>query len=116
MSTITSHVLDTSLGRPAVGIAIRLDRASPDAEAASGWQPIGESFTNDDGRATDLTDDELQPGTYRLTFDTGAYFAALGANTFYPRVEIVFEIGEAAEHYHVPLLLSPHGYSTYRGS
>jgi 5-hydroxyisourate hydrolase len=113
MSGITTHVLDTSRGTPAAGMGVVLERAS-----AGEWQLIGSGRTSDDGRAANLvpTDATLAAGTYRLAFDTGAYFQAIGVAGFYPEVAIVFEVRDPAEHYHVPLLLSPYGYSTYRGS
>ena len=112
MSKITTHVLDTSRGRPAAGIGVTLER-----EFGDGWEVAGEGRTDDDGRLKDLlkTDAPLSMGTYRLTFDTGSYFSAHGVETFYPHVVIVFR-ARGEEHYHVPLLVSPFGYSTYRGS
>ncbi len=113
-SPITTHVLDTSRGRPAAGVPVALA-----AQAANGeWQTLAEATTNADGRVSDLLSDKssLSKGVYRLTFDTSVYFQSLGVNSFYPYVTIVFEIHDPAQHYHVPLLLSPFGYSTYRGS
>jgi 5-hydroxyisourate hydrolase len=82
------------------------------------WQTLAEATTNADGRASNLLSDPaaLAKGVYRLTFDTSAYFHSIGVNSFYPYVTVVFEIQDPAQHYHVPLLLSPFGYSTYRGS
>ncbi|HKP63993.1 MAG TPA: hydroxyisourate hydrolase [Polyangiales bacterium] len=112
MSPITSHVLDTALGKPAVGLALRLQR-----QAADGWQTLAERSTNQDGRAPDLlAPGTLVRGTYRMIFDTGSYLRATGQAVFYPQVEIVFAIEAETEHYHIPLLLSPFGYTTYRGS
>jgi 5-hydroxyisourate hydrolase len=114
MSRITTHVLDTSLGRPASGVAVEL--ASADGE---GWRVIAQASTNHDGRISDLAPDPgVGPGTYRLRFETRSYFARRGQPSFYPHVDVVFSIeaGEAQAHYHVPLLLNPFGYSTYRGS
>ncbi len=116
-SPITSHVLDTALGRPAHGLAVRLDAL----DGAGTWQTLADRVTSEDGRVTDLLPAApLAPRTYRLTFATGAYFAGSGRPTFYPRVEVVFDVTAAAaaagEHFHVPLLVSPFGYSTYRGS
>jgi 5-hydroxyisourate hydrolase len=113
MSGISTHVLDTSLGRPAAGVPVTLER-----QEAGNWKPSGGGVTNADGRIAQLLSGgaTLVAGTYRLTFDTGAYFRARGAESFYPSVSVVFEIRDAAQHYHVPLLLSPYGYSTYRGS
>ena len=110
MSGITTHVLDTSRGRPAAGVRVALER-----ETEGGPVAVGGGVTDADGRAKDLTGAGAEAGTYRLTFETGAYFAALGVESFYPRVVVVFSVG-AGEHYHVPLLVNPFGYSTYRGS
>jgi 5-hydroxyisourate hydrolase len=107
MSGITTHVLDTARGRPAAGIAIRLELRDGDA-----WREIGRGTTDDDGRLRTLTGPTIDAGTYRITFDTGAY----NPGGFFPEVSIVFEVRDAAQHHHVPLLLSPFGYSTYRGS
>lgn len=163
MSSITCHVLDTSLGRPAAGIPVQLERRGPTGR----WQLVGEATTNDDGRVTHfepsprsdsprassadvqspaldsmgLDSEALEPaaldsalavnpaagnpaagnpaagsGEHRICFDTRAYFDRRGQPVFYPRVEVTFVIAAAGEHYHIPLLLSPFGYSTYRGS
>ncbi|NOZ39721.1 MAG: hydroxyisourate hydrolase [Planctomycetes bacterium] len=113
MSPITTHVLDTSLGCPAEGIAVTLYRMEEDGACLE----VGRSVTNSDGRAADLlADGKALAGTYRLEFDTAAYFARSRRPSFYPRVDIHFEVTTEGEHYHVPLLLSPFGYSTYRGS
>ena len=113
MSTISTHILDTAAGIPAEGVPIILEANTDD-----GWQPIGGGTTDDDGRVRDLLDDAeaLEVGIYRMTFETGVYFEANEAKGFYPVVKVVFEIQAPDEHYHVPLLLSPYGYSTYRGS
>ena len=113
MSAITTHVLDISLGRPAVGVPATLE-----VEAAGGWKLVGKGITNADGRISDLVSKEttLVAGVYRLIFDTAKYFAAQNVEGFYPQVTIVFRLQNPAQHYHVPLLLSPFGYSTYRGS
>jgi 5-hydroxyisourate hydrolase len=134
---ITTHVLDTARGKPAAGVPISLE-LSRDGQ----WQPLGSGVTDDDGRLRTLTPaGPVAPGIYRIRFDTAAYFAATGAvgaatgssgaggatqsgkpgitpgvDYFFPTVEIVFVVAEGATHYHVPLLLSPFGYSTYRGS
>ena len=114
MSAITTHVLDISRGRPASGVAVRLELEGADGA----WQQIGEGTTDADGRAKDLLPPgfSLQDGVYRLAFATGAYFAAQEIEAFYREVVIVFTVSDPAQHYHVPLLLSPFGYSTYRGS
>ena len=110
-SPITTHVLDTSLGKPAAGVAAKLDRLV-DGKA----ETIGSGVTNADGRIGDLLEGPINTGRYRLTFDTASYFAERGLKGFFPEVIIVFEIADATQHHHVPLLLSPFGYSTYRGS
>jgi 5-hydroxyisourate hydrolase len=108
---ITTHVLDTSAGRPGKGLAIELERQDGD------WQRVGAGTTDDDGRLRTLTPaGPVAPGVYRIRFHTGAYFAAQGGTGFFPVVEIQFNVADGAQHYHVPLLLSPYGYSTYRGS
>src|SRR5437870_227836 len=109
MSAITTHVLDVSRGRPAAGVSVRLDRV--------GAGQIGEGGTDADGRLRTLMGaTALEAGVYRLTFGVGEYFRAAGVEAFYPSVEITFEVRDAGQHYHVPLLVSPFGYSTYRGS
>jgi len=109
---MTTHVLDTSTGRPAAGVPVTLER-----QASGGWQSTGQGVTNQDGRVTDLlSGSNLAPGTYRLTFDTATYFKTKNQPAFYPQVQVMFTVGDAGQHYHVPLLLSPYGYSTYRGS
>lgn len=112
MSAITTHVLDTMKGRPAQGVPVLLER-----RAASGWSQLGKSSTNKDGRVMDLLADSTRPasGTYRLTFDTASYFKKQGVKGFYPTVAVCFEIHDQG-HYHIPLLLNPFGYTTYRGS
>jgi 5-hydroxyisourate hydrolase len=82
----------------------------------SGWQPVGRGTTDADGRVRDLLRSPPEVGRYRLTFDTDSYFRAVGEAGFYPEVSVTFVVGHGEEHYHVPLLLSPFGYSTYRGS
>jgi 5-hydroxyisourate hydrolase len=112
MSPITSHVLDTARGRPAAGIPVLLD-----VERDGAWQRIGSGVTNADGRVKDLLAvGALESGRYRVTFDTAGYFTTSGVTGFYPYVEVVFQIDTPDQHYHIPLLLSPFGYSTYRGS
>lgn len=109
MSTISTHVLDTSLGKPAAGVRVTLAREGKE---------IGISVTDNDGRVKDLAEPGAQvaAGSYSLTFDVADYFAVEGREGFYRRIVIEFEVGSGSEHYHVPLLLSPFGYSTYRGS
>ena len=107
MAGISTHVLDTSTGSPASGVRVALRVHTGDA-----WNLVGEGETDDDGRVAALATD-LVAGTYRLRFDTGAYHHGEG---FYPEVVVTFAVTDPAEHHHVPLLLSPFGYSTYRGS
>src|SRR3954453_17898378 len=112
MSKITTHVLDVSLGKPAAGIPVRLESRKQDAS----WTAVGKGSTDKDGRIANLAAEEkVQGGTYRLTFDTAAYLRK-GKNAFFPEVSIVFNVEDGSQHYHIPLLLSPFGYSTYRGS
>ena len=114
MSAITTHVLDTALGRPAAGVPVVLERVDAQRE----WHTLGRGTTDTDGRARSLFDagTALEPGVYRLVFDTTAYFASRQVRGFYPVVIVTFSVSEGDAHYHVPLLLSPYGYSTYRGS
>jgi 5-hydroxyisourate hydrolase len=113
MSAITTHVLDTSRGKPAANVAIVLESH----HAEDGYREVGRGVTDADGRLRTLTPTgTLVKGLYRITFQIGAYYRALGIDTFYPEASIVFDVADAAQHYHVPLLLSPYGYSTYRGS
>jgi 5-hydroxyisourate hydrolase len=113
MSAITTHVLDTSRGQPAAGVPVTLE-----VEAAGGWILLAKGTTNADGRIPDLLSEEtaVETGVYRLIFDTARYFAGNSVEAFYPQVTVVFKIENPGQHYHVPLLLSPFGYSTYRGS
>jgi 5-hydroxyisourate hydrolase len=111
-SPITTHVLDTAKGRPAFGIKVQLQRQS----ATGDWRTIGSGQTDTDGRATQLTHEPLQVARYRIAFATAEYFAVQGVECFYPAVSIEFHVAYVDQHYHVPLLLSPFGYSTYRGS
>ena len=111
---ITTHILDTAKGRPAAGVQVLLEVRGDNGD----WQSISRGTTDLDGRLKTLYPDSklLAPGVYRLTFDTGRYFELAGAAAFYPEVVIVFETAPGEKHYHVPLLLSPFGYSTYRGT
>ena len=113
MSEITTHVLDTSRGQPAAGVPVSLE-----AEVSGGWKFVGQGTTDENGRISELVSAEisLSAGVHRLIFDTAKYFAAHNVRGFYPQVIVVFTIRDPAQHYHVPLLLSPFGYSTYRGS
>lgn len=111
MSQITTHVLDTALGRPAVGVAVALAQ-----RVERSWVPLGIASTDAQGRASTLGPDALSAGRYRLIFDTGSYFASTGQIGFFPEVTLVFVIGGDGAPYHVPLLLSPFAFSSYRGS
>ncbi|HEY8077233.1 MAG TPA: hydroxyisourate hydrolase [Labilithrix sp.] len=109
MKSISTHVLDQTRGRPAKGVRVVL--------TGEDGSIVRDATTDDDGRVKDLVPEgKLTAGTYRLRFDVGAYFAAQNMETFYPEATIVFTVRDANAHYHVPLLLSPFGYSTYRGS
>jgi 5-hydroxyisourate hydrolase len=110
---ITTHVLDTARGGAAPGVPVVLEVRNGDS-----WQLVGRGTTDATGRVSTLTRDrEIVPGTYRLTFDTGSYHRSLGQRApFFPEAQVTFEVTSAGEHYHVPLLLSPFGYATYRGA
>lgn len=111
MSSISTHVLDTSRGKPATGVPVSLQKASGEQ-----WEMVAHGITNEDGRIPDLHGPKaLSAGRYQMTFDTKTYFDGLLIRPFYPVVHVNFEITEG-QHYHIPLLLSPFGYSTYRGS
>jgi 5-hydroxyisourate hydrolase len=114
VSGITSHVLDLSLGQPAKNMPVRLEVHRADR----GWVKLAERRTDAQGRVQDFIAEgaALDAGHYRLTFETFEYFRARGEAAFFPEVQIVFDIRDPAQHYHVPLLLSAYGYSTYRGS
>jgi 5-hydroxyisourate hydrolase len=114
MSSISTHVLDTARGAPAKDLSVRLERQ----ESSAQWLVVGSARTDQDGRCGQLLRDgeKLPPGTYRLTFDTASYYAAQGVEGFYPIVQVTFSVREGETRFHIPLLLSPHGYTTYRGS
>jgi 5-hydroxyisourate hydrolase len=112
--TLSTHVLDGARGQAAAGVGVRLDVASASASESGGWLELVAERTDADGRVKFGT--ELSAGVYRLVFDTGAYFDSVGTTAFYPEVSIAFTIADSEAHYHVPLLLSPFAYSTYRGS
>ena len=117
--TLSTHVLDATAGRPAADVPVRLERRGPD-----GWSPAGAGQTGADGRLRldggpgfkPGFEPGFEPGVYRITFGSGAYFEARGTASFYPEVTVTFEMTSEGGHYHVPLLLSPFAYSTYRGS
>ena len=108
MSYLSAHVLDAGVGAPAVGVEVQLSTGSGTA--------IASSITNADGRVNDLGPDRLEPGDYQITFGSGAYYAGRGIDCFYPLVTVTFSVARDQGHYHVPLLLSPYSYTTYRGS
>ncbi len=112
MSTITTHVLDTAIGRPASGVTLLLAKGS-----GGGWHTVGRGTTDIDGRCKTLMkgNKKLAKGVYRLTFGVAAYFKRARQLAFYPAISIVFQVRDS-RHHHVPLLLAPWGYSTYRGS
>ena len=114
MSRISTHVLDTAKGKPAAGVPVSLERL----ESSGKWLSLALSQTNQDGRCGELLPDSatLVEGVYRLTFDTASYFAASKQEGLYPAVEITFRVRSGESHYHIPLLLSANGYTTYRGS
>jgi 5-hydroxyisourate hydrolase len=118
MSVITTHVLDVALGRPAAGVPVTLQRVDETGATERGATEIGRASTDDDGRVRRLGPADVEPGTYRLVFGTAAYFLARhpGDRPFFPEVTVTFTVHEQAGNCHVPLLLSPYGYSTYRGS
>jgi 5-hydroxyisourate hydrolase len=112
MSGITTHVLDVSIGKPAAGIVVKLDRQTANGD----WETIGIQATDSDGRARDLMTADVTAAVHRLTFEVGPYFKHKEVESFYQEITIDFVVKDASQHYHVPLLLSPFGYSTYRGS
>ena len=126
MSTISTHVLDIAAGRPAAGMRVRLERVASAAEevVASAGEEIAAATTDAGGRIAGLGPEDIAPGTYRLIFDTGGYLArqrtdggsGAGSTAFFPEVTVTFAVADGSEHYHVPLLMSPFGYSVYRGS
>ena len=112
MSAITTHVLDTQSGKPAAGINVTLA-----IKAEEAWLEVGRGTTNEDGRIADLlAEGSLRTGEYRLRFETGSYFRSAGVEAFFLEVLVTFDVSADADHFHVPLLLSPFAYSTYRGS
>ena len=114
MNRISTHVLDTAKGQPAVGVPVRLERQ----DASNKWLSLGSGQTDQDGRCAQLLPDgaTVVEGVYRLTFDTAKYFGACSVEGLYPAVEVLFHVRKDETHFHIPLLLSPNGYTTYRGS
>jgi len=113
MSAITTHVLDLTRGLPAQGVRIELEQKQNNK-----WLALGSGTTDNDGRLRNLLPENapLNPGTYRLRFHTGEYFSSSGITALHPYIEVVFDVRGANAHYHIPLLVTPHAYSTYRGS
>lgn len=111
VSQITTHVLDANRGLPASGVAVDLS-----VRDGGEWRVLAGGFTDADGRIANLGPESVPLGEYRLRFEVGAYFAEQSIDTFFPEVVLVFAVADADRHYHVPLLLSPFAYSTYRGS
>jgi 5-hydroxyisourate hydrolase len=114
MKGISTHVLDLVQGKPAKGVAVRLEKQ----DATGEWRLLTQSRTDEDGRCAQLLPEgeNLSPAIYRVNFDTGTYYGLQKIETLYPRVEVIFQVRDVELHFHIPLLLSPHGYSTYRGS
>jgi 5-hydroxyisourate hydrolase len=114
MSPITTHVLDLTIGRPAQGVLVVLSYRDDDGR----WEEVSRAFTDADGRARALlsSSSPVRAGDYQIRFETGRYFSVRASPTFYPEVVVAFRVDDPEAHYHVPLLISPFGYSTYRGS
>jgi 5-hydroxyisourate hydrolase len=114
MNRISTHVLDIAQGKPAHGVPVRLERK----ETSGGWIPLGSSRTDRDGRCGQLLPENegLRAGVYRLSYDTASYHLAQKISALHPVVEITFQVRDGESQFHIPLLLSPHGYTTYRGS
>ena len=113
MKRISTHILDLSIGKPASGVPVHLEKQDP----AKDWRAQGSARTDADGRCNQLlAGDDLPAGVYRLVFDTASYFEALKVDSLYPVVEITFQVRDGESHFHIPLLLSANGYTTYRGT
>ncbi len=114
MKRISTHILDTARGKPAQNVAVRLERR----DASGDWQLLNSVHTDEDGRCPQLLPDDFDvgAGVYRLSFETGNYYALQKIETLYPAVDVTFQIRNGESHFHIPLLLSPNGYTTYRGS
>jgi len=114
MNRVSTHILDTVRGKPAAEVPVRLERM----EESGNWLLLGSARTDQDGRCGQLLRDDnlLMPGIYRVKFDTGSYFADAKMNSLYPMVEVTFQVGDGETTFHIPLLLSPNGYTTYRGT
>lgn len=114
MTRVSTHVLDTARGTPAKDVSVHLERH----ENSGQWRMVGSGRTDQDGRCSELLPDgeRLAPGIYRLAFDTASYYAGQGVHGLYPIVQVTFSVRDGETHFHIPLLLSPYGYTTYRGS
>lgn len=114
MAHISTHILDIAQGQPATNVPVRLEKR----DATGNWRLLSSARTDQDGRCSELLPEKeaLTPGLYRMGFETATYFAARNLEGFYPLVEITFQVRSAQQHFHVPLLLSANGYTTYRGS
>jgi 5-hydroxyisourate hydrolase len=114
MKRISTHILDLVQGQPSPNVPVRLERQ----ESPGTWHVLATARTDHDGRCAQLLPDgtDLSPGVYKLAFDTGSYCREQETDTLYPAVEIIFQVREGQSHFHIPLLLSPNGYTTYRGS
>jgi 5-hydroxyisourate hydrolase len=114
MNRVSTHILDTVRGKPAADVPVRLERM----EESGNWLLLGSALTDQDGRCGQLLHDDniLMPGIYRMKFDTGSYFADARMKALYPMVEVTFQVGDGETTFHIPLLLSPNGYTTYRGT
>jgi 5-hydroxyisourate hydrolase len=114
MNRISTHILDLTQGKPAADVQVRLERQ----ETSGYWRPLNSDRTNQDGRCGNLLPENtgLSAGLYRLAFDTASYFEALKTETLYPAIEITFRVRDGESQFHIPLLLSPNGYTTYRGT
>lgn len=108
---ITTHILDTSRGKAAANVGVKLEVRLDDA-----WKEVGRGETDSDGRCKTLTPGAIDPGMYRLCFDVGSYYRERHTETFFPETVVIFTVADPAQHFHVPLLISPFGYSTYRGT
>ena len=118
MNTLSTHVLDTSIGRPATGIHVTIERLTTAGTSGAESAIVGAGTTEANGRIADLIkpDETFNAGAYRLRFDVAEYFVRTGRAVFYPEIVVMFVVESDDEHYHIPLLLNPFGYSTYRGS
>ncbi|MGB2621154.1 MAG: hydroxyisourate hydrolase [Candidatus Acidiferrum sp.] len=114
MKRISTHVLDTAQGKPAEDVPVRLERR----ESGGEWRVLSSTLTDEEGRCVQMLpeNEALRAGIYRLVFDAGTYHHTQNVEGFYPVVEITFQVRDDDSHFHIPLLLSPHGYTTYRGS